>query len=160
MYRFILLFLSSSIFIAACTSSGPSQKTFQTNESEIIKQLEYEAISAEFRLDTAYIASVIDDNFISVYAHKLQSKNQELAGIYSNITSRIKEGETMDSLYLDDFRSQFYDNTAIVTFYTVTKGRIKNEPYTNRRMRWYDVWVKQKDKWMLVASQGTPFIST
>jgi predicted transcriptional regulator YheO len=54
-----------------------------------------------------------------MYAHKLQNKQHELTGIYNNISNRIKEGETMDSLYLDDFKAQLYNNTAVVTFYTV-----------------------------------------
>lgn len=64
----------------------------------------------------------------------------------------------MDSIYLDDFKAQFYNNnnTAIVTFYTVTKGERKGVPYQNQRWRWYDVWVKEKETWKLVSIQGTP----
>jgi hypothetical protein len=125
-------------------------------EAEVLKQLEYDAISAEFRLDTASIARVLHDNFIAVYAHKLQNKQQELTGIYNNISNLIKEGDTMDSLYLDDFRAQLYNNTAVVTFFTVTKGSRKGVPYENQRWRWYDVWVKEKGQWKLVSAQGTP----
>ncbi|KIC89128.1 nuclear transport factor 2 family protein [Flavihumibacter sp. ZG627] len=127
-------------------------------EAQIIKELELKAITAEFRLDTASIASVMHHNFIAVYAHKLQNRQQEIAGIYSGIVKRQQAGETMDSLYLDDFRAQFYNNnqTAIITFYTVTKGTRKGVPYENRRMRWYDVWVKENGQWLLVSIQGTP----
>jgi hypothetical protein len=101
---------------------------------------------------------VIHDNFIAVYPHKLQNKQQELTGIYNNIIRRQQEGETMDSLYLDDFRAQFYNsnNTAVATFYTVTKGQRKGVPYDNQRWRWYDVWIKDKGEWKLVSAQGTP----
>jgi hypothetical protein len=142
-----------AVLILSCTTQ---RRTTSTNDAEIIKQLEYNAISAEFRLDTAAIARIIHDNFIAVYPHKLQNKQQELTGIYNNITQRKKEGETMDSLYLDDFRAQFHNHTAIVTFYTVTKGTRKGVPYENQRWRWYDVWVKENGEWKLVSVQGTP----
>ncbi len=99
---------------------------------------------------------MIHDSFVAVYPQKLQNKQQELTGIYNNISQRIKDGETMDSLYLDDFRAQLYNNTAVVTFYTVTKGSRKGVPYENQRWRWYDVWVKQRGDWKLVSAQGTP----
>lgn len=150
-YRIICLI--SVLAFLSCTSE---RVTSTSNETALLKKLEYDAISAEFRLDTAAIARVLHDNFIAIYPHKLQNKQQELAGIYNNIVNRKKEGETMDSLYLDDFRAQFYHNTAVVTFFTITKGKRKDVPYENQRWRWYDVWVKENEVWKLVSAQGTP----
>lgn len=152
---------SSAVFCSLLLLSCTSQKKIgshqdRNKDAEIIKQLEYNAISAEFKLDTAYISRLMHDDFMAVYPHKLQDKQQELAGIYNGMVKRMKEGEIMDSLHLDNYIAQFYNNTAVVTFYTVTKGRIKEVPYENRRMRWYDVWVKEKGEWKFVASQGTP----
>ena len=144
----------------SCTPSGRLERSSSyEKETEIIKQLELKAISAEFILDTATIASVMHKNFIAVYPNKLQNKEQEISGIYNGMIKRMKEGETMDSIYLDDFRAQFYNNnkTAIVTFFTVTKGKRKGVPYENQRWRWYDVWVKEKGTWKLVSIQGTPY---
>lgn len=56
----------------SCTLPGSAISVSASNkDAEIIKQLEYEAISAEFKLDTASIARVLHDNFIAVYANKL-----------------------------------------------------------------------------------------
>jgi hypothetical protein len=66
-----------------------------------------------------------------------------------------KDNHVIDSLYLDDFKVEVYDITAIATYYTVTKGRVKGVPFQNRRTRWYDVWVKRNGEWKWVASQGT-----
>lgn len=146
------------VFYSCTTSGSIADSSFYEKETEIIKQLELKAISAEFRLDTAAIASVMHDKFIAVYPNKLQDKQQEISGIYNGMVKRKKEGETMDSIYLDDFRAQFHNNnnTAIVTFFTVTKGQRKGVSYKNQRWRWYDVWVKEKGTWKLVSIQGTP----
>lgn len=153
---FIILVLV--VFYSCTASRRITDSSFYEQETEIIKQLELKAISAEFRLDTAAIASVMHEQFIAVYPNKLQNKQQEISGIYNGMIKRMKEGETMDSIYLDDFKAQFYNNnnTAIVTFYTVTKGERKGVPYQNQRWRWYDVWVKEKETWKLVSIQGTP----
>ena len=146
-----------AVLIFSCT---PPRSTIsisaENNQTEILKQLEYKAFLAEFRLDTATIGRMIHDSFVAVYPHNLQNKQQELTGIYKSISQRMKQEETMDSLYLDDFRAQFYNHTAVVTFFTVTKGRRKEVPYKDQRWRWYDVWVKEKGEWKLVSAQGTP----
>jgi len=153
------LFIITIMLLTLASCVSPDITTSKSNQAEItetLKRLEYEAISAEFRLDTAAISRVIHENFIAVYPNKLQNKQQELAGIYKNIVRRKQEGETMDSLYLDHFRADVYGNTAIVTFHTVTKGRRNDGPYEDQRWRWYDVWVKERGEWKLVSSQGTP----
>jgi len=155
---FVLL---SGMVLLSCTTRKERIDDSPAVEAEILKGLEWKAISAEFKLDTATVASVMHDNFVAVYAHKLQNRQQEVDGIYQGIVQRQQEGETMDSLYLDDFRARFYNDhqTAVVTFYTVTKGAREGVPYENRRMRWYDVWVKENGQWKLVAIQGTPLVS-
>lgn len=127
-------------------------QSFVTNH---IMQLTYKAFNAELRKDTLTISNLMDDDFISVYPHKTQTKRQELAGIYKNIEMMKSNGHVIDSLYLDDFKLQLYDNTAISTYYSVTKGNIKGESFENRRTRWFDVWVRRNDNWKWVSSQGT-----
>lgn len=123
--------------------------------TETLKAREYKAIMSEFSLDTATIAAMMDENFISIYPDKTQSKQQELDGIYRSMIERRKEAHIIDSLFLDDFKVQLFGNTAIATFYTVSKGTKKAVPFKNFRMRWYDVWVKQNGEWKWVSSQGT-----
>jgi CubicO group peptidase (beta-lactamase class C family)/pimeloyl-ACP methyl ester carboxylesterase len=123
--------------------------------SELIQQLTYKAISSEFVLDTAFIANLMDEDFISIYPHKTQNKQQELAGIYRSEINRRKEDHFIDSLYLDDFKVQVFDNTVVATYYSVTKGKKKGVPFNNYRMRWYDVWVKRNGEWKWISSQGT-----
>ncbi len=123
--------------------------------TEHIKALTYHAITSEFKFDTAAIAKLMDDDFISVYPHKKQNKQQELDGIFKSSMERIKENHIIDTLILDDFKVQLFDHTAIAIYYSVTKGTKKGIPFDNNRMRWYDVWVKRNGEWKWVSSQGT-----
>lgn len=148
--------IAAIVLLAAC---NPSKQTDNTDDisqvSQALKKLEYDALQAEFKMDTAAIASIMDEGFISIDAQKVGNKQSELIGIYNNINRRLQEGHTVDSFYLDQFRVDLFDNTAIVTFFTVTKGMIKEKLYENKRTRFYDVWVNRKGKWKLVSMQAT-----
>jgi hypothetical protein len=133
-----------------------SQNAISNKDKEIIKKLEYDWLMAEFRLDTATIASMMDETFVSVGLTGLVNKQEELKGIYENMSQRLKDNHIVDSLYLEDVQIQFYDNTAVVTFFSVTKGRINGVPFVNRRTRMYDVWIKRNGQWKAVSSQVTP----
>lgn len=152
--RLILIsFTLAAILVQRCTIPCDHNE-----DAMVLKQLELSAITAEFRMDTGSISKIMHEHFVAIYPHKIQNKHQELRGIYDGIVERKKRGESVDSVYLDDFRAQFHNNgqTAIVTFYTVTKGTNKGDSFENRRWRWYDVWIKERGEWKLVAIQGTP----
>jgi len=72
------------------------------------------------------------------------------------MSKRIKENHVVDSLYFDDVAIRIYENTAIVTFISVTKGSVKGVPFTNRRTRMYDVWIRKSGEWNAASSQVTP----
>jgi len=149
--RYLIIF--TILFQASCsTSKNAASKA----ESDVLKKLEYDAIAAEFRLDTASIAPVMHDGFISISSREVTSKQQELTGMYNNIDQRLKNEHFVDSFYLDEFRVDHFDNTAVVTFFIVSKGRIKGVPFENRRTRFYDVWIKRKGKWKIISMQATP----
>ena len=144
------------VILVACDSSKQTNNVEETSQvSQVLKRLEYDALQAEFKMDTATIAAMMDDGFISIDGQKVSNKQSELIGIYNNIDRRLKEGHTVDSFFLDQFRVDLFDNTAIVTFFTVTKGMVQEKPYENKRTRFYDVWVKRKGQWKLVSMQAT-----
>ncbi len=110
---------------------------------------------AVFKMDTVAIAKLMDENFISIYPHKINNKQQELRCIYKYIRELKNEDHVFDPLYLDDFKVHLHERTAIATYFSVSKGRNKGVAFGKVRMRWFDVWVKRNDKWKMVASQGT-----
>jgi lactoylglutathione lyase len=127
-----------------------------SNDKELLKKLEYDWLAAEFKRDTAAIAAMMDDRFVSIGTAGISTKQKELDGMFSNISDRIKSKHIVDSLYLDDVQIQIHENTAIVTFVSITKGSIKGQPFKNRRTRIYDVWMKRNGQWKAVSSQITP----
>lgn len=111
---------------------------------------------AEFKMDTATIAAMMNERFVSVGLTTIANKQQELTGIYEKMSRRTTGKHVVDSLYLDDMQVQIFDNTAVVTFIAVTKGKIKDVHFVNRRTRMYDVWIKRNGHWKAISSQVTP----
>ncbi|MEO5593364.1 MAG: nuclear transport factor 2 family protein [Chitinophagaceae bacterium] len=154
---FTVIFFSL-VSLLSCKSHSKSflPVAASTNDAETIKKLEYDWLIAEFKLDTATISKMMDGTFMSVGPGSISNKQQELDGMYRNISQRLKDNHIVDSLYLDDIHVQLYDNTAVIAFLTVTKGRINDVPFENRKMRFYDVWIKKNGQWKAVSSQGIP----
>jgi hypothetical protein len=146
-----VLFSSLQISVQAFAQPLPNKK-----DEKILKHMEYDWLMAEFKLDTAAISKMMDESFVSIGTNSISTKQEELDGIYKNISKRIKDNHVVDSLYLDHFHVKIYGTTAVVTFISVTRGRINNIPFSNRRTRMYDVWIKKNGEWKAVSSQVTP----
>jgi len=149
-------FLLSLLLFCGSAKESLSQKKVSNNDIEKLKKLEYDWLIAEFKMDTATIALMMDEKFMAIGLSRITNKQQELNGMYENISQRLKNGHVVDSLYLDDIHIQIHDKTAIVTYVSVTKGRIKEVPFENRRTRMYDVWIKRNGQWKAVSSQVSP----
>ncbi|RYY45120.1 MAG: nuclear transport factor 2 family protein [Chitinophagaceae bacterium] len=149
-------FFISFLFLSIALNKSYCQPAFPNNDIELLKKMEYDWLMAEFKLDTAAIAAMMDERFMAIGLAGVSNKQQELSGIYENMQERLKDKHIVDSLYFDDIHVQIFENTAIVTFISVTKGRIKEVPFVNRRTRMYDVWVKRDGKWKAVSSQVSP----
>lgn len=141
------------LILYGCATSKPNLN--EKKESGLLYRLEHDAIVAEFAMDTAAVGSIMDEDFINISPNKISSKHEELAGMYDNFRRRKEQGHTIDSFYLDKFRTDFFDNTAIVTFHIVTNGIENHKPYENKRTAFYDVWVKRRNAWKMVSMQAT-----
>ena len=132
-----------------------SQSYTAKTDVEKLTKLEYDWIIAEFRSDTLTLSSILDESFISIDSAGILDKQQELKEVYETVIQMRKSEHFIDSVYLSNVHIQTYKNTAVVTFICVTKGRIKNLPFENRRTRFYDVWIKVGGNWKAVSSQVT-----
>ena len=144
------------ILLSACTS--PDQGETITASKDGIKQelvsLERKWLEAEFALDTAYIATLLDSTFIAISANRISNKQEELKGMYDNISAMKQDSIFLDSLNLEDAVVHHYDNAAVVTFIVHTYKREKGRS-TEKRTRFYDVWINSNGEWLAVSSQGT-----
>jgi len=151
----------STILLITVLSAQPilvfAQKT-KNIDAATIKQhlllLERKWIEAEFALDTAYISTLMDSTFQSVNADQILNKQQELDGIFKNISSMRRDSIFLDSVKLEDASVEVYDNTAVAIFIVHTYKKEKGKP-AEKRTRFYDVWINRNGKWLAVASQGT-----
>ena len=134
------------------TSVGPSLSTDEIKKE--LLALEQNWLEAEFNLDTSYIAKLIDSTFIGISADHLTNRKRELKGMYANISAMRENSIFLDSLKLEDGLVNLYGNTAMVTFIVHTYKKDKGQP-TEKRTRFYDVWVNRNGKWKAVAAQGT-----
>lgn len=152
-----IMFCSSLLFLViSCKEKAkPVEAQVKPEQPEkTILDLEKQWLDAEFKLDTASIAGLLHPRFISINGQQISGKQEELAGIYKNIAAMQAAGIFLDSLRLEDAQVRLYDSTAIATFIVHTFKKEKGKP-TEKRTRFYDVWIKRLGKWKAVSSQGT-----
>ncbi len=154
----ILFTLLMTVFFS-CTGSDSkkaSDVSHQSNDKikEELLSLERKWLEAEFALDTAYISTLIDSTFVSISANRVSNKEDELNGMYDNISDMRKDSIFLDSLKLEDPVVNIFDNTAVVTFIVHTYKKERGNP-TEKRTRFYDVWINRNGQWKAVSAQGT-----
>ena len=146
-----------ALFSCTDTKPGKTNETLHRSDDEIKKELlslEHKWLEAEFVLDTAYISTLLDSTFIGISANRISSKQEELKGMYDNISAMRKDSIFLDSLKLEDAVVNIYENSAVVAFIVHTYKREKGIS-TEKRTRFYDVWINRNGKWKAVSSQGT-----
>ena len=155
-----VLFTLSMTVLFSCTEND-SNKTSEVSHlsSDTIKEelisLERKWLEAEFRLDTAYISTLMDTGFIDISAGQIHNKQRALKGMYDNISAMRNDSIFLDSLKFDDVTVNLYENTAVIALVTHSYKKDKGRP-VEKRMRFYDVWINRDGKWKAVSSQGTP----
>jgi len=152
--------LISIMFILFACSPSNSKKTGDTdnfsndNVKEELLSLEKKWLDAEFALDTAYISTLMDSTFIDISIDHISNKQQALKGMYNNISAMRKDSIFLDSLKFEDITVNLYENLAVINLVTHSYKKNKGKP-TEKRMRFYDVWINRNGKWKAVSSQGT-----
>lgn len=146
----LVVLLGLAIALFGCGGLSENEK----DEKKLLLNLEREFLDKEFKLDTAYLSSLIDSTFIDIGASEIKKKKEDLVSIYNNIDQRIKRGIVVDSFKIENEVINVYSNSAVVTF-IVHSYRHSSDSLIERRTRFYDVWIKRDNRWKLVASQGT-----
>lgn len=154
-----MLLFTMMYFLSACSPTdrnkpnGPSGSSANKTKEEILT-LERKWLEAEFVLDTAYISALMDPSFIDISTDHISDKQQALKGMYDNISAMRKDSIFLDSIKFEDPVVNVYDNTAVVALVTHSYKKDKGRPI-EKRMRFYDVWIKRGEDWKAVSSQGT-----
>ena len=152
--------LISIMFILFACSQSNSKKAVDTgsfsnnNVKEELLSLEKKWLDAEFALDTAYISTLMDSSFIDISTDHISNKQQALKGMYNNISVMRRDSIFLDSLKFENVNINVYENTAVVALITHSYKKNKGVQ-VEKRMCFYDVWIKRNGKWKAVSSQGT-----
>jgi len=96
----------------------------------------------------------MDSTFIDISTDHISNKQEALKGMYNNISAMRRDSIFLDSLKFEDIRVNLYENVAVITLVTHSYKKNKGKP-TEKRMRFYDVWINRNGKWKAVSSQGT-----
>src|SRR6185436_9033684 len=157
MKLFLLLLL---IVLFGCKQQG-SNKSNQVDHASSYDQVKEELLSlerkwieAEFALDTAYISTLMHYSFLDISADHLHDKQQALKGMYDNMEAMRQDDIFLDSLKFEDVRLNLFEGTAVLSLITHTYKKEKGKA-VEKRMRFYDVWIKDNGKWKALSSQGT-----
>jgi hypothetical protein len=146
--------LGSLKLFLSCGNNNSKDKSKEKIRLHLLT-LERKWLDAEFKLDTGYISTLLDPTFIGISADRISNKQEDLKGMYDNIRAMQHDSIFLDSLKLEDTVVNLYDNVAVVTFVVHTYKKEKRIS-TEKRTRFYDVWVNRNGTWKAVSSQGTP----
>ena len=150
------LFMAVLFSCSESDSEKASETAHQSNDKIKVELLliERKWLEAEFALDTAYLSTLLDSTFIGISASRISGKQEELKAMYDNISAMRQDSIFLDSLKLEDAVVNVYANAAVVTFIVHSYKKERGKP-TEKRTRFYDVWINRNGKWKAVSSQGT-----
>lgn len=119
-------------------------------DRETLLKLEKEFEEAVVSNDAAAVGRLLADDWIIVGPDgRIIDKSRFLEVIKSGALSH----EKMES---EDVRVQIYENSAIVTALTTSKGEFMGQEFTSLE-RATDIFVKQNGRWQCVFTQLTRF---
>jgi hypothetical protein len=139
--RTVVLFIFSACLLAAQNQTGAVEQD--------IMRIEKEMLGAALKGATSPSERYLADSYIFTGPDGLSmGKAQSIEDLKSG---NLK----LQAASLDDTKVQVYGNTAIVTYASNDKGTYKGKDISGKT-RWTDVFVKQKGRWIIVASHGSP----
>src|SRR5882672_4437186 len=142
------LFISAVVLTVAPIGAAQKQSargSHQTSVEEIIKRLDDERIQAQIHADATALDRIYAADFIGVGpSGRVRTKPQ----VISDFTSGDLK---FQSITTDDVQVRVYENTAVETGLSTMIGQDKGKTVP-RDTRFTRVWVKEQERWRLVAN--------
>jgi len=138
----VLAFALTSIVMAQEQSTAGTQRS---NIEQVIRQLDGERIQAQIGADAAALDRIYADDFIGIGpSGTVRTKKQVILDFTSGTLK-------FQSITTDEVQVRVYENTAVETGLSTMDGQ-DNGKAVPRITRFTRVWVKQQDRWRLVAN--------
>jgi hypothetical protein len=143
------------MLLSACSQQQSNNSTTAAEIKQQLLSLERKWLQSEFALDTASIAPMLDESFISISTTDTSNKQMELDGVYKNISAMKSDSIFIDSFTIEEpFIVRQFDNTAIAVFICHTYKTNKDK-HEEKRTKFYDVWRRANGEWKAMSSQAT-----
>ena len=127
------------------TNAASAQKSRRTEQE--LRKLNQAYDEALVRGDADALDRIYADEFVyTTFDGQVRDKAQQLAFTRSG-DLRLESGQS------DDVNVRVYQNTAVMTGRFTAKGQFR-EKKIDIHERYTAVWVKQAERWRLVAEQG------
>jgi ketosteroid isomerase-like protein len=99
--------------------------------------------------DTAFLKRYLSDSYVGTFPDgTVLDKSGEIAALTSGSV-------VLDEMTAREMKVQVYGEAAVITGRSAIRAKVNGRDESGE-YRFTDVWVKQADRWLAVASQVTP----
>lgn len=120
----------------------------QNNPADEVRQAEQEWIAAIKSQDRDALEVILSQDLVYTHSSGLvEDKSQYIAAVTGG-------SQKYDAVNYEATVIRIYGMTAVVATKATMSGSTKGQPF-NAQLRLLHVWVKEADKWVLVAHQTT-----
>ena len=118
------------------------------NLTEEVTRLNRRWMEAYVRRDTAFLEQYLADDYVSTFPDgTVLDKQGEIES--------LKSGDiALTEMTPSEMNVRTYDGAAVITGRSTIKAKVKGEKVSGE-YRFTDVWIKQDNRWLAVASQVT-----
>jgi len=127
---------------AKAANGGASQKSGNSSQQELTGLLN-KMVEAAKKNDTTVFDRILADDFIETNADGLMFDKAQVLAALPQIT--------LSSYELDEVKSRFFGDTALMTFRQSSKGKFQGQDFSGE-YRETLVWVKRDERWQIVAA--------
>jgi ketosteroid isomerase-like protein len=123
--------------------------------SELTRQLETLNrmwMAAYVNRDIEFLDQHVADDYVSTFPDgAVLDKKGEIDALLSGAV-------TLSEMHADEMTVRVYGSTAVITGQSTIKAKVQGRDESGQ-FRFTDVWVKQRERWLAVASQVTRIAS-
>jgi ketosteroid isomerase-like protein len=136
------------VLLAVTGVAASSQRRAVQSDQDVLIDLEQRWNMAFYRKDTAFIATLLADEFVATYddgARGDKAKELALAAAFD---------QQVESAIPEEFTVKVYRDTAVVWF-TLRLVGVRQGQRAEMALRYTDVWIVRDGRWQCVSSQST-----
>ena len=138
------------VLICSTSLSASAQEVADGGTVTTVRALERQWAEAQSRNDSAALDLIFDNALVYVEYGRLVTKGEYLSRIRS-----AKPQPLLDQIVMEAMEVHSFGSAAIVVG-TYREVSAKDGKPRLQRWRFVDTWVKEKDRWMLVAAGAAP----